>query len=226
MSPGTAPAPAALPRRRGILDPLDRFSEALFGLIMVLTFTSSLSAAQGGRQEMREILVGALCCNVAWGIVDAAMYVVTRSSESLREERDLARIRSAADPASGVALLAASLPPAVRRVLGPGEIEDLRKRVAALPPGEPVRHFGADVWIGALAVFLWVFVTALPLIAPFVVMKEPLTALRVSNGIALLLLFATGWCLARAHGQRPVRTGLAMVAIGLLLVGITIALGG
>ncbi len=32
-------------KRRRVLEPTERFSEILFGLIMVLTFTGSLSAA-------------------------------------------------------------------------------------------------------------------------------------------------------------------------------------
>jgi len=31
-----------------VLDPIDRVSEVLFGLIMVLTFTGSLSVAEAG----------------------------------------------------------------------------------------------------------------------------------------------------------------------------------
>ena len=59
-----------------ILDPLERTSEILFGVIMVLTFTSSISVAESGHAETREVLVAALGCNVAWGIVDAAFYLM------------------------------------------------------------------------------------------------------------------------------------------------------
>jgi hypothetical protein len=40
-------------RTKRILDPVERISEVLFGLIMVLTFTGSLSAAEAGRAEVR-----------------------------------------------------------------------------------------------------------------------------------------------------------------------------
>ena len=36
-----------------VLDPIDRVSEILFGLIMVLTFTGSLSVAESGRDDVR-----------------------------------------------------------------------------------------------------------------------------------------------------------------------------
>ena len=51
-------------------------------------------------------------------------------------------------------------------------------------------------------------------------------ALRVSNGIAIAMLFLTGYSLGRHAGYHPWGVGLSMVGIGLLLVGITIALGG
>jgi len=38
------------------LDPIDRISEVLFGLIMVLTFTGSIIVATDGRAEIKELL--------------------------------------------------------------------------------------------------------------------------------------------------------------------------
>ena len=48
-----------------VLEPMDHISEVLFGLIMVLTFTGSLSVAEAGRLEIRTMLIGALGCNRA-----------------------------------------------------------------------------------------------------------------------------------------------------------------
>jgi hypothetical protein len=56
---------------RRVLDPIDRVSEVLFGPIMVLTFTGSLSVAEAGRDDVRTMLIGAPGCSVAWGIIDA-----------------------------------------------------------------------------------------------------------------------------------------------------------
>lgn len=63
------------PARR-VLGPIDRVSEVLFGLIMVLTFTGSLSVADAGRDDVRTMLIGALGCNLAWGIIDAMLYLM------------------------------------------------------------------------------------------------------------------------------------------------------
>ena len=55
---------------------------------------------------------------------------------------------------------------------------------------------------------------------------DPTERLRVSNGVAILLLFLSGHALGRHIGSHPWRTGFAMVGIGAALVALTIALGG
>ena len=84
---------------RRILDPVERTSEILFGLIMVLTFTGSISVAEAGYAEMREVLVGAVGCNFAWGIVDAVMYLMANLTERARGLTTLAAVRGASRPA-------------------------------------------------------------------------------------------------------------------------------
>jgi len=213
------------PARRWRLDPADRFGESLFGLIMVLTFTSTVSAAQGGRDEVREILVGAVSCNVAWGIVDAAMYLMANLAERGREIRLVRAIRDAANPARARALLAEALPSGLGSALTAEQLDGMRERAMQLPYPPPGPRLRGYDWVAALSVFLWVNLTALPVIAPFVFMDDSRTALRVSNAIAIVLLFVAGYGLARAAGERPWRTGFAMILVGLALVGITIALG-
>ena len=95
--------------RQRLLDPVDRISEILFGLIMAVTIVGSLSIATAGQDEVRTVLIGALGCNVAWGLVDAVMYVVRTATENARLRELGQRIRSA-DPSSGVSLYADPLP--------------------------------------------------------------------------------------------------------------------
>ncbi len=65
-----------------LLDPTERLSEILFGLIMVLSFTCSFSVAtERGRADVRNMLVAALGCNLAWGIIDAVFYLMGCFSE-------------------------------------------------------------------------------------------------------------------------------------------------
>src|SRR6478736_677582 len=67
---------AARVKEGAVLSPIDRISEVLFGLIMVLTFTGTINVAHAGRGEIRDLLWSALGCNLAWGIVDALMYLM------------------------------------------------------------------------------------------------------------------------------------------------------
>ena len=50
--------------------------------------------------------------------------------------------------------------------------------------------------------------------------------MRVSNAIAIGLLFLSGYAFGRIAEYRPWLTGLAMVVLGSALVAITMALGG
>ena len=167
---------------RRILSPVDRVSEVIFGLIMALTFTCTISVAEAGREEVRDVLIAALGCNIAWGLVDAVMYVITMLIERAREVRA-------------------------------GESDG------------PVRVTGRDL-LGALGVFLLVSLATIPVTLPFLFEPEAIRALRISNGIALVMLFLAGWSLGRYSGLKPWIMGLSMLTIGVVLVGVTIALGG
>ena len=43
-------------------------------------------------------------------------------------------------------------------------------------------------------------------------------ALRASNAVAIVMLFASGYMLARYGGYRPILTGASMVVLGVALV--------
>jgi hypothetical protein len=220
-------APTAARREsRRVLDPTERFSEILFGLIMVLTFTGSLSAAQSGRNEVRTMLIGALGCNLAWGIIDAIFYLMNTLGQRGHGIVALRGLRKTSDPAEAQALIEEALPPALASVLEPADYERLRQRLATLsePPRRALLH--RDDFRGAVGVFLLVFLSTFPVTIPFLFMRDAMMATRVSNAIAVVLLFVGGYKLARFSGFHPWRTGFAMVAVGLGLVGLTIALGG
>jgi hypothetical protein len=208
------------------LDPADRVAEVLFGLIMVLTFTGSLSVAEAGRDDVRAMLIGALGCNLAWGIIDAILYLMGCLGERSRQLITFRAVRAAGSPERARAILADLLPSAIAQVIEPAEFEALRARLAQLP--EPAAHgrmTKAD-WIGAAAVFLLVFVSTFPVVIPFIVMRDARLALRVSNAIAVAMLFMTGYTYGRLTGYRPVWMGVSMVVLGAVLVGLTMALGG
>ena len=86
-----------------MLDPLDRTSEILFGIIMVLTFTGSIRVADAGREDLRAVLGGAIGCNLAWGVVDATMYLMATFMARARLLVMLKAIRRVREPSSHTA---------------------------------------------------------------------------------------------------------------------------
>ncbi len=212
-------------RRRPVLEPTDRISEIVFGLIMATTFTGTLSAT-AGREDIRTMLIGAIGCNLAWGVVDAVMYVVTTLTERGRNLRFLQQVRATNQSVVAQRLIGETLPEALTRSLQPAEIDRLWAHLKSLP--EPPRHprLGGRDFAAAGAVFLLVVASTFPVVVPFIFFDQVATATRTSNAIAVLILFLAGHALGRHAGYLPWRTGLAMAAIGVVLVVLTIALGG
>ena len=208
------------------LDPMDRVSEVLFGLIMVLTFTGSLSVAEAGRTEVRTMLFGALGCNLAWGIIDGVFYLMGCLAEKSRLILTLRAVRNAADPQAAQRIIADALPSPVASALGPAGIEKMRQRLANFPePHGPARVDKGDIQ-GAVGVFLLVFLSTFPVVIPFALLKDISLALRLSNAVAVAMLFLTGYAFGRITGRRPWALGIFMMLLGTLLVVLTMALGG
>ena len=207
------------------LDPVDRFSEVIFGLIMVLAFTCSFSVAEGGRQEVRQMLVGALTCNVAWGLVDGVMYVLTSIALRARVQLVFQGIR-AADPATARAIVLAALPEGVAAVTDDAVADRMAARVRDLPDPEGESAFSVTDLRGAIASALLVIVATFPPTIPFLLVEDPARALRISNGVAVVSLFLAGWSLGKATGVRAWLLGLVMVVVGSAMVAATVALGG
>ena len=211
------------------LDPGERLGELLFGLIMVLTFTLGAGIGLAGdREATRELLIAALGCNAAWGIIDAALYLMGRLSERGRIHRIVRRARSAASREAALALVSRELderiPPFVRPELRAALDRDVLERVSEMRL-ETNRLTAEDAW-AALAVFWLVFLTALPAVLPFLVIRDARIAMRASNAVLIGLLSYVGWRWAAYTGASRWRTGLFMPVLGVVLVVVAIALGG
>ena len=81
-------------------------------------------------------------------------------------------------------------------------------------------------WFGALAVFLLVFLSTFPIVIPFIVFQKVNVAVRLSNLVAIVMMFITGYRLAAYGGLHRLRAGVSAALLGVVLVAITIALGG
>src|SRR6478609_9260024 len=92
-----------------VLDPLERFSEIVFGLVMVLSFTCAISVAEIGREDVRAMLIGAIGCNLAWGIIDAAFYLIACLTEAGRSATLLRGVQQSTDPTQARATISGAL---------------------------------------------------------------------------------------------------------------------
>jgi VIT1/CCC1 family predicted Fe2+/Mn2+ transporter len=193
---------------------------------MVLTFTCSFSVAESGRAETRTMLLAALGCNLAWGIIDAIMYLMACLAERSRLLSALRGIRAATEPGKGQRLIVNALPPVVASSLETPELERIRQKLQQLPEPPPHPRLTKADWVGAAAVFVLVVLSTFPVVLPFIFMQHVMRAQRVSNVIAVAMLFLTGYAFGRCTGYHPRTMGLVMVILGGVLVGITIILGG
>lgn len=210
------------------LDPDESLGELLFGLIMALTVTLGvhlLSPEDTSRpQDLAVALVG---CNVAWGIIDAALYLLGSVFARNQRVHFMRKLRT---------LPEASALRAIREEYGLDDAhlaveQDLaafyRAALDMLRHAKVERaHLRGKDWLAALMIVFLVTVTAVPGAVPILLVGEPLLALRLANLLQIGLLFAVGYHWARYSGANPWRTGAAIVGFGVALVGISIALGG
>jgi hypothetical protein len=120
-------------KRKRVLDPVSRISEIIFGILMALSFTGALNAATAGRQEVRTVMLTALGCNLAWGLVDAVMYLVATMTERGRNLTLLGVVRSAKDRQTAHEAIAEALPGRLGEAVGADGLEDMRQRLMVMP---------------------------------------------------------------------------------------------
>ena len=117
------------------------------------------------------------------------------------------------------------LPEPIAAVVQPGELASIEERLRQMP-APAIPWLDRDDWRGSLAVFLLVFLSTLPVAIPFLVFGNAWTAMRVSNLVAIVMLFATGFTFGQLTGRGRWQWGISMVVIGAVLAGLTIRLGG
>lgn len=164
--------------------------------------------------------------NLAWGVIDGGMYLMACLNERGRKLLTLRGVRNAVDLDIARQAIADALPPLLGSLLPQEQLEMMRLKLQRMPepPANPrlMLHDG----LGAVAVCLLVFLSTFPVIVPFMLFSDARLALRVSNAVAVAMLFLCGHALGRRAGIRPWAVGVAMVAVGVVLVSIAIALGG
>ena len=209
-----------------VLEPVERLSEILFGLVMALTITGAVSVATADRFAIRTMLFAALGCNIAWGIIDAGMYLMARVGERGRNALAVRNIQKTVNREDAQRMIADELPPLLASAFQPAQLELIRERINGITASDVGPTLTGRDWRGALGVCILVILSTFPVVIPFLVIADARLALRVSNALAVILLFLCGFLFGRHAGLRPLPTGLVMVVIGIALVSVAIALGG
>jgi VIT1/CCC1 family predicted Fe2+/Mn2+ transporter len=211
------------------LDPVDSLGELLFGLIMALTVTLGARVlAQRSEINPQELIVAMIGCNVAWGIIDAALYLIGSVFSRNQRIRLVQKLRAATGESEAMEAIRDAFSLEDEPPLSEQDRATFHRVILDL-----LRH--ADTrrahlrWLdlkAAAAIVVLVSLTAVPGVLPFVLLDDSYVALRFANLLQIVLLFLVGFRWARYTGAAPWRTGLLIVALGVGLVAISVALGG
>jgi hypothetical protein len=210
------------------LDPGESLGELIFGLIMVLTFTLGARLLEGEEPvDGTTLMIAAIGCNLAWGIIDAFLFVLGRVYERRRMATLVTTLRRAGEP-EALAAIATELENDLSAMADDAERARFYRAVAKaahqrLPA--PVEILAADIR-GAIVVFFLVLATAVPAALPFLLISDGHLALRTSNALLVALLFVVGYLWGRHVGAASWFAGFLVMALGAALALIAIPLGG
>ena len=196
-------------------------------MVLTVTLGAGLEIPEG-REGVRQLLLAAIGCNLAWGIIDAVMFILNSVTVRTGKMRLVHAVQRAPDGSAALALIQTEIEPELQELLDPQQADAFSRSVLEHIARAKVtkKLLTKDDLYGAFACFILVFVSCLPAAIPFLVFAEPRVALRVSNFLSLALLFAVGWKWGRYTGDKPWTVSSVTVALGLVLVTIAIFLGG
>lgn len=211
------------------LDPVDSLLELLFGLIMSLTLTAGARLLLR-RDELSaaDLAAGLAGCNLAWGIIDAVLYLLgARFGRNIRA-RLVQRLQATHDDADALALIDREFD------IDPTLLRDEADRAAVRRAlVDALRHanasrvgIGVDDGVAAGIICLLVTATAIPAIASLLLVDDTMVALRLANTVQVLLLFLVGYSWARHAGANRWKTGAAIASLAVGLVLVAVVLGG
>lgn len=221
-----------------LIDPIDRLSETIYSVLILLTFTLAFRIFKLSTEPsplvvtdeyMSELLFGALGAILAWGVIDGIMYIVTEYFERGERRRLLWHIRAADNEGEAVGAIADELDYILEPITGETQRASLYQDILDhLRDAEPQTvRLKRDDFLGAAACVFVALYSVLPSLLPFALLRHdyPL-AIRVSNVISFGMLFLSGYQWGKHTGSDPWKTGALLVGLGALLVAIAIPLGG
>jgi hypothetical protein len=206
------------------LSPFERASESVFGILMAISVTAAFEITVGKDVDVRELMIAALGCNLAWGLIDAVMYLLQQQFDRYRQHRIVVQLHAAGSEDEFRRVVRDASPPLLAEALTPdafARIRELTSRASEKPSFWPARELAV-----AGLICLIVFASTFPLVVPFMLMQDPWLAMRASHAVAAVMLFWLGWGLGRRAGASPLASGVVFATVGVVLAVSCIALGG
>lgn len=220
-----------------LLDPIDRLSETIFSILILLTFTLAFRIIKLGDDPnqpippsyVNELLLGAAGATLAWGIIDGIMYALLAMFERGERHRLLRQLQTAHTEEESVQIVAGELDHILEPITGETQrralYQDVLEHLRDGTP-QPIGLTREDV-AGGFGSVLVAVIAVLPSFAPFLIFySNPALAIRASNVVSFMVLFISGYQWGKYTGADPWRTGLLLAAIAAVMVLIAIPLGG
>jgi VIT1/CCC1 family predicted Fe2+/Mn2+ transporter len=206
-----------------------RLQEIIYALIMVLTVTSTVSRTVPDSIEgIRRLVFAVLGCNIAWGIVDGVMYVLTSIFNRDRTSKIIRDATNTVSRSDALSILNREFDPPFEWILDEDRKRRLNEEIldrAVFAPPAAARMNRSDI-LGGVLCFVVTFLTTLPAVLPFLIITDMHSAIRASNIVALAMLFLVGIEYARFTDKNPIKTAVGLVLLGGVVVLVTILLGG
>jgi len=217
----------------GLSDYLGRFwysSEPMFGVIMVVCFTSVLRAfPDASDQVVRTILISALFCCIAWGLVDGIFYAWEAHYELEKKKKLQAQAHKAqGDPKNARELVEDDLGDTIVDLMDEKDKEQIYQIIEK-------NVFGVDLGsvsikediLTVLIAFSLVVGSSIIVMLPFLWISPATAALKVSNIAGILLLFVMGfWREEDTRFTKKLITGGFTALVALIITLVTVYLGG
>jgi hypothetical protein len=216
----------------GLADYLGRFwysSEPMFGVIMVVCFTSVLRAyPQLAEQVIGIVLISALFCCIAWGLVDGVFYAWEAHYELDKKKKLQARAKSPTDTKETRELVEADLGDTIVDLMDEEDKEQIYQIVEKnVPKVDLGRVSLKDDLVTVAIAFGLVVGSSIIVILPFLIFSPVMNALKISNITGIFLLFFMGyWREEDTRFTKKLITGGFTALVALIITIVTIVLGG
>jgi hypothetical protein len=216
----------------GLADYLGRFwysSEPMFGVIMVVCFTSVLRAyPQAAEKIIGTVLLSALFCCIAWGLVDGVFYAWEAHYELDKKKKLQSLAQAPAGSKKGRELVEDDLGDTIVDLMDEKDKEQIYQIVEKNVSGVDLGRVSLkdDVVTVAIA-FGLVVGSSIIVILPFLIFSPVMNALKISNITGIFLLFFMGyWREEDTRITKKLITGGFTALVALIITIVTIVLGG